>query len=80
MLFELLAQHHPFIGKDDDAADIQELEIVRRIVDLDTPELPSHYPVSLRDLIKRMLLKDPTRRITAEEILDVPEVASSLKK
>ncbi|KAA6378638.1 MAG: hypothetical protein EZS28_025834, partial [Streblomastix strix] len=80
MLFELLAQHHPFIGEREDPADLSELEISRRIVDEEPSELPSHYPVSLRNLIKRMLAKDPSRRITAEEILEVPEVAASLKK
>ncbi|KAA6370531.1 MAG: hypothetical protein EZS28_033942 [Streblomastix strix] len=80
MLFELLAQHHPFIGKDEDAANLSEMEIGNRIVNLQPTELPSHYPVRLRNLIMAMLSKDPSRRITAEEILEVPEVAASLKK
>ncbi|KAA6404148.1 MAG: putative serine/threonine protein kinase [Streblomastix strix] len=78
MLYELLAQHHPFIGNDDESADLSELEIVRRIVDEEAPELPSHYPDSLRKLIKAMLSKDPSRRISAEEILSIPEVAANL--
>ncbi|KAA6396739.1 MAG: putative NEK protein kinase [Streblomastix strix] len=80
MLFELLAQHHPFIGKDEDAANLSEMEIGNRIVNLQPTELPSHYPVGLRNLIMAMLSKDPSRRITAEEILEEPEVAASLKK
>ncbi|KAA6386055.1 MAG: putative Kinase/ NEK / Serine/threonine protein kinase [Streblomastix strix] len=43
-------------------------------------ELPIHYQASLRNLIKAMLIKDPIRRITAHDILQVPEVVSSLKK
>ncbi|KAA6373336.1 MAG: putative Serine/threonine protein kinase, partial [Streblomastix strix] len=80
MLFELLAQHHPFIGKDEDAANLSEMDIGIRIVNLQPTELPAHYPVSLRNLIMAMLSKDPSRRITAEEILEIPEVAASLRK
>ncbi|KAA6384626.1 MAG: putative NEK protein kinase, partial [Streblomastix strix] len=78
MLYELLAQHHPFIGNDDESADLSELDVAHRIVTEEAPELPAHYPDSLRKLIKAMLQKDPSRRITAEEILSIPEVAANL--
>ncbi|KAA6393910.1 MAG: putative transposable element tc3 transposase [Streblomastix strix] len=55
MLYELLAQHHPFIGNDD--ADLSELEVAHRIVTEEPSELPAHYPDSLRKLIKAMLSK-----------------------
>ncbi|KAA6376093.1 MAG: hypothetical protein EZS28_028381 [Streblomastix strix] len=56
MLYELLAQHHPFISNDV-SADISEFEIVQRIVNGEPSELPSHYPDSLKKLIKAMLSK-----------------------
>ncbi|KAA6366248.1 MAG: putative G2-specific protein kinase, partial [Streblomastix strix] len=58
MLYELLAQHHPFIHSDDDLADISDIQIAHRIVTEEPSELPSHYPDSLRNLIKAMLSKN----------------------
>ncbi|KAA6401187.1 MAG: putative protein serine/threonine kinase [Streblomastix strix] len=55
-------------------------ELVLRVTTINPPEIPTHYPESLRKLIKGMLEKDPSRRITSEQILKVPEVAESLKK
>ncbi|KAA6381679.1 MAG: putative NEK protein kinase [Streblomastix strix] len=78
MLFELLAQRNPFI--DNNEGDISLFEIITRIINEEPAELPSHYSDSLKNLIKRMLAKDPSRRITAEAILEFPEVAASLTK
>ncbi|KAA6356190.1 MAG: putative Serine/threonine-protein kinase Nek11, partial [Streblomastix strix] len=80
MLYELLAQHHPFIHSDDDPAGISDIQIAHRIVTEEPSELPSHYPDSLKKLIKAMLQKDPSRRISAKEILSIPEVAANLKR
>ncbi|KAA6370138.1 MAG: putative CAMK family protein kinase, partial [Streblomastix strix] len=79
MLYELLAQHHPFIHSDDDSSDISDIQIAHRIVTEEPSELPAHYPDSLKKLIKAMLSKDPSRRISADEILSIPEVAANLK-
>ncbi|KAA6385034.1 MAG: putative NEK protein kinase [Streblomastix strix] len=76
MMFELLAQHHPFF--DNNGGDIPLLELVRRITEEQPAELPSHYSDNLRKLIKDMLTKDPSRRITSEDILEIPEVAEFL--
>ncbi|KAA6354266.1 MAG: putative NEK/NEK6 protein kinase, partial [Streblomastix strix] len=57
LLYDLLAQHHPFLKDKEDADDISELEIARRVVSEEAPELPSHYPDSLKKLIKAMLSK-----------------------
>ncbi|KAA6402322.1 MAG: putative serine threonine-protein kinase nek2 [Streblomastix strix] len=79
MLYELLAQHHPFIHNDDDSSDLSDIQIAHRIVTEEPSELPAHYPDSLKKLIKAMLSKDPSRRISADEILSIPEVAANLK-
>ncbi|KAA6371456.1 MAG: putative NEK protein kinase, partial [Streblomastix strix] len=50
MLYELLAQHHPFIGNDDESADLSELDVAHLIVTEEAPELPAHYPDSLRKI------------------------------
>ncbi|KAA6372825.1 MAG: putative CMGC kinase, CK2 family [Streblomastix strix] len=76
MMFELLAQRHPFFDSQDE--DIPAEEFIQRVVNLPPAELPDHYPLRLRNLIKQMLEKDPSQRISAEEILNVPEVAAQL--
>ncbi|KAA6375090.1 MAG: putative NEK protein kinase, partial [Streblomastix strix] len=77
-LYELLAQHHPFVGNYDQSTDIAKHDVVHRIVDEEALELPAHYPDSLKKLINAMLQKDPSRRISAEEILSIPEIAANL--
>ncbi|KAA6379043.1 MAG: hypothetical protein EZS28_025431, partial [Streblomastix strix] len=63
----LLAQKHPFFDSDD--ADLSPLEVYNRIIDEEPAELPDYYSYNLRNLIRQMLIKDATRRITAEAIL-----------
>ncbi|KAA6392376.1 MAG: hypothetical protein EZS28_012097, partial [Streblomastix strix] len=41
--------------------------------------ITNHYPESLKNLIKQTLNKNPERRIAAEAILQLPEVAAILK-
>ncbi|KAA6381642.1 MAG: putative NEK protein kinase [Streblomastix strix] len=78
MLFELLAQHHPFMNLNEDQDPMAESETLHRIIEQEAPEIPAHYPESMRMLIKSMLNKDSVRRITAEAILAIPEVAANL--
>ncbi|KAA6391092.1 MAG: putative AGC family protein kinase [Streblomastix strix] len=75
LLYELLAQKHPFFNSDD--IDLSPLEIYHRIIDEEPAELPDHYSNNLKRLIRQMLIKDAARRITAEAILEVHEVAIS---
>ncbi|KAA6356044.1 MAG: hypothetical protein EZS28_048429, partial [Streblomastix strix] len=77
MMFQLLAQRHPFFDSATEA-DVLEEEFIHRVVNLPPAELPDHYPLKLRSLIKQMLEKDPSHRISAEEILNVPEVAAQI--
>ncbi|KAA6382050.1 MAG: hypothetical protein EZS28_022426, partial [Streblomastix strix] len=77
MLYELLAHVHPFtLGQ----TNISQQEFMRRVINDNPPELPLHYPESMRNLIKAMLVKNPDQRITAEQIMKVPEVNASLAK
>ncbi|KAA6358410.1 MAG: putative NEK protein kinase, partial [Streblomastix strix] len=79
MLFELLAQKHPFFDNNNDI-DLSPLEIYHRIIDEKPAELPDHYSQNLKKLIRQMLIKDAARRITSEAILEVHEVANSQTK
>ncbi|KAA6363265.1 MAG: putative NEK protein kinase, partial [Streblomastix strix] len=77
ILYELLTHKHPFtFGK----TNILQQEFIRRVINEDPPELPLHYPENMRKLIKAMLVKNPETRITAEQIMQVPEVIASLAK
>ncbi|KAA6357706.1 MAG: hypothetical protein EZS28_046767 [Streblomastix strix] len=55
-------------------------EILRRIVEQEPNELSPDRSDSFRALIKRMLVKDPSQRITAEEILEWPEIKEIIMK
>ncbi|KAA6396556.1 MAG: putative NEK protein kinase [Streblomastix strix] len=78
MMFELLAQRHPFFN-DKTEGDISAEEFIHRVVDLPPAELPDHYPLKLKNLIKQMLVKDPSQRKSAQEILEVPQVTAALE-
>ncbi|KAA6396919.1 MAG: putative NEK/NEK2 protein kinase [Streblomastix strix] len=72
IIFELLAFNHPFSGGKIDASFI---EIKHNMQKGEPDKLPEQYSKQMNELIKRMLEKDPAKRITAQQILDVPEVA-----
>ncbi|KAA6376400.1 MAG: putative serine/threonine-protein kinase Nek1 [Streblomastix strix] len=78
MMFELLAQHHPFFDAKD--KNLPLLELARRITEDAPAELPGHYSDSLKKLIKNMLTKDQSHRFSSADILEIPEVAECLKK
>ncbi|KAA6385285.1 MAG: putative NEK protein kinase [Streblomastix strix] len=78
MLFELLAQKHPFFNSDD--IELSPLEVYNRIIDEEPTDLPDHYSNNLKRLIRQMLVKDATRRITVEAILEDHDVATSKTK
>ncbi|KAA6380542.1 MAG: putative NEK protein kinase, partial [Streblomastix strix] len=77
MIFELIAQRHPFFDNKTEGY-IPDEEFIRRLTTEEPANLPAHYPKSLKNLIKMMLAKDAARRITAEEILEIPEIATIL--
>ncbi|KAA6379841.1 MAG: putative NEK protein kinase [Streblomastix strix] len=78
MLFELLAQKHPFFDSND--INLSPLEIYNRIIDEEPTDLPDHYSNNLKKLIRQMLIKDAARRITAEAILEDHDVVFSQTK
>ncbi|KAA6366827.1 MAG: hypothetical protein EZS28_037646, partial [Streblomastix strix] len=79
MIFELIAQHHPFFNCKSEA-DLSIEEYIHRVVDLPPAELPENFPLNLRNLVKQMLEKDPYKRISAEDILNFPEIAVILRQ
>ncbi|KAA6374981.1 MAG: hypothetical protein EZS28_029491, partial [Streblomastix strix] len=60
--------------------DIPAEEFIHRVVSLPPAEIPDRYPSALKNLIKQMLEKDPQKRITSKEILEIRDVAQSLKE
>ncbi|KAA6399303.1 MAG: hypothetical protein EZS28_005167 [Streblomastix strix] len=78
MLYELVAQRHPFFDFKSEG-DIPIQEFINRVVNLPPAELPRIYPQELKDLIYQLLDKNPSRRITAEAILQLPDVAKTLQ-
>ncbi|KAA6396099.1 MAG: hypothetical protein EZS28_008373 [Streblomastix strix] len=77
IIYEILEYHHPFLRADEALLD---LDIALRIVELEPYDLSPNRSDSLRALIKRMLVKDPSKRITAEEILEWPEIKAIIMK
>ncbi|KAA6363690.1 MAG: putative Serine/Threonine kinase domain protein [Streblomastix strix] len=78
MIFELISQRHPFFDSNTEGY-IPDEEFIRRLTTEEPANLPAQYPESLKNLIKMMLAKDAARRITAEEILEIPEIAAILR-
>ncbi|KAA6376607.1 MAG: hypothetical protein EZS28_027868, partial [Streblomastix strix] len=66
MLFELLAGYHPFSNCKRKAT---SLEIVLNVMNEQPSKLPEEYSLKLRNLIMRMLVKDPDHRVNTEMIL-----------
>ncbi|KAA6385570.1 MAG: putative NEK protein kinase [Streblomastix strix] len=77
ILFELLAQHHPFMDQDEE---LPLLENFKRITENEPKPLPLQYPENMRKLILMMLVKDPHQRITINEIMQIPEIIACLAK
>ncbi|KAA6394917.1 MAG: putative Serine/Threonine kinase domain protein [Streblomastix strix] len=77
ILFELLAQYHPFMDQDEDQF---MLENFKKVTETDPKTLPLHYPESMRNLILKMLVKDPRQRITIKDIVQTPEIIANLGK
>ncbi|KAA6366997.1 MAG: hypothetical protein EZS28_037476 [Streblomastix strix] len=77
IFYEILEYHHPFLRADETLPD---LDIALRIVELEPYDLSPNRSDSFRALIKRMLVKDPSQRITAEEILEWPEIKAIIMK
>ncbi|KAA6400068.1 MAG: putative rho family protein [Streblomastix strix] len=78
IIYELLAQKHPFFDQKTEG-NVSAVEFIKRVINLPPSEIPSIYPESMKNLVKLMLTKDPSKRITSKEILEIPEVVSSLE-
>ncbi|KAA6390699.1 MAG: putative MAP kinase kinase family domain protein [Streblomastix strix] len=79
ILFELLSLEHPFMNKGEDQ-DLPLLENFKQITENEPKQLPLRYPENMRNLILRMLVKDPSQRITANQIMLTPEINANLNK
>ncbi|KAA6396742.1 MAG: hypothetical protein EZS28_007736 [Streblomastix strix] len=79
LLFELLAQKYPFFDQNVEN-NISLEELIKIIINSPPSELPDHYPLSLKKLVKQLLSKNPSQRTSAEEILEMPEVIAIVAK
>ncbi|KAA6370802.1 MAG: hypothetical protein EZS28_033672 [Streblomastix strix] len=77
MTYELVMLKHPFIGNEEGQIPLGVL--IDRVRNEDPLEISSDYPEAMNNLIRKMLIKNPNHRITAEQILLVPEVAQRLE-
>ncbi|KAA6363453.1 MAG: hypothetical protein EZS28_041019, partial [Streblomastix strix] len=77
MIYELIVLQHPFI-RNEEALHDNLVAFIDRVRKENPQDLPQHFGGNIKNLIKAMLEKDPTRRITTEQILLIPEVAQRL--
>ncbi|KAA6391046.1 MAG: putative serine/threonine-protein kinase Nek3, partial [Streblomastix strix] len=77
MTYELVMLKHPFIGNNEGQIPLGVL--IDRVRNEEPLEISSDYPEAMKNLIMAMLIKNPYHRITAEQILLVPEVAQILE-
>lgn len=73
VLYELLALRHPF-----NANDMKGLMYKILRVMYDPP--PPLYSAELRDIVPHLLVKDPTRRLTVNQILELPVIRRRVTK
>lgn len=71
VLYELLTLKHPF-----NASDMKGL--MQRILKVQYDPIPTIYSAEIRNLIPKLLVKDPSRRIRLSEILELPIVNKRL--
>lgn len=73
VLYELLALKHPFNAKDMKG-------LLQRILAVQYDPLPSTYSPELRDIVARMLVRDPAHRIELQDILRLPVVRARIQQ
>ncbi|KAA6358668.1 MAG: putative AGC family protein kinase, partial [Streblomastix strix] len=73
MFFELLTHQHPF-------QQTSQQTLYERIIHDEPDDIPLRYPEAMRNLIYAMLNKNPSERITADQILQIPEVISKFEE
>ncbi|KAA6373875.1 MAG: putative protein kinase domain protein [Streblomastix strix] len=76
MTYELVMLKHPFIRNEEGQIPVGIL--IDRVRNEDPLEISTDYPEAMKNLVMAMLIKNPYQRITAEQILLVPEIAQRL--
>ncbi|XP_043922133.1 serine/threonine-protein kinase Nek11-like [Protopterus annectens] len=72
ILYEICSLEHAFSGH-------SFLTVVLKIVEGETPSLPSRYSPKLNSIMQSMLHKDPSDRPSASELLKIPYIAEKLE-
>ncbi|KAA6393359.1 MAG: putative NEK protein kinase [Streblomastix strix] len=70
LLYELLELNHPYVNEKDLYKRIDRWRMLSLIYPKEPKVLPMSYPLNIRNLIKKMLIKNPAKRIAAKEILE----------
>ena len=72
VLYKLMTGMYPFIASSRE-------ELIMKFFTAEPPEITENYSQFLKDLVKQMLSKDPSKRPTAKEILQMPKIRDSLR-
>ncbi|AYU77402.1 protein kinase [Leishmania donovani] len=73
VLYEMLTLKHPFNAKDMKG-------LLQRILAVHYDPLPTVYSAELRDIVARMLVRDPAGRIKLDDILQIPIVRERIRQ
>lgn len=73
LLHELCSLEKPFPGENIHL-------IITKIMHEDYTAVPDHYSPFLRDLISKLLDKNPEKRLSIQEILELPEILDEIDK
>ncbi|KAA6398400.1 MAG: putative serine/threonine-protein kinase PLK4 [Streblomastix strix] len=79
-LYELLELKHPFLRIDESRDDIRPHEFMRRVLRDEPFQMSEFFSDNIKQLIKKMLNKIPSQRITALTVLEIPEVIRSFDR
>lgn len=69
ILFEILTSIHPFHSEDNRQF---QYNIINKQIDYDDPVLWNNVSEPAKDLIQKLLQKDPSKRLSSQEILTHP--------
>eukprot|EP01006_Ploeotia_vitrea_P007341 TRINITY_DN16755_c0_g1_i1.p1 TRINITY_DN16755_c0_g1~~TRINITY_DN16755_c0_g1_i1.p1 ORF type:complete len:604 (+),score=30.10 TRINITY_DN16755_c0_g1_i1:85-1896(+) len=72
VLYELMALRHPF-----NATDMKGL--MQRILRVQYDPPPSFYSADLRSLVTKLLVKDPSKRLRVDQILQLPFIKTRIQ-
>ncbi|KAA6371017.1 MAG: putative CAMK family protein kinase [Streblomastix strix] len=73
IFYEVIAQKHPFA---DNQGNIQNIKIMECHPD----PLPGNFSEQLKHIVMQLLNKDPQRRLSTEDLLELPQIKERIQK